>query len=265
MTDMAMPNEIRLRIAAAYFLVRACVCLLGLGAIAWGGFVFPLFWQQATLNRVASQLLQGQTFKRQALLDEALKADTDERSSFCNPTQLHNLVILRLVLLDDAIAAKNQTLIDSAYAPLYDATRRALACAPADPFTWLTLFSLDAGKHGFDRYNAAYLRLSYVLGPNEGWIALWRSRLAFAMFERLPDDLSDDAIDDFIKLVDTGKLYPETAAIFASAAPAVQSRIVAHLDTAKVIPRQTFAKTLYDNGLDVIIPSVGTSDARPWR
>ena len=51
--------------------------------------------------------------------------------------------------------------------------------------------------------NANYLRLSYALGPNESWIALWRNRLAFSLFERLPTDLSDDALDEFIKLVDT--------------------------------------------------------------
>ena len=247
------------------FWARGFIWLLGLGAVAWGGFVLPLFWQQATLNRVAAELLQGHNFKMQFLLDEAQQAEAAERSSFCNPTGLHNAVILRLSILNQAIAATNRTLVEAAYAPLYAASRRALACSPADALVWLTLFWLDAGKHGFLPANANYLRLSYSLGPNEGWIALWRNRLALALFAQLPTDLSDDAIDEFIKLVDTGQLYPETAAIFANAAPAVQSRLVAHLKTAKAIPREIFAQTLYAKGLDVSIPGVQPPDPRPWH
>lgn len=262
---MAIRNEARGdRMAAAYFLVRAFVWLLGLGAVAWGGLVLPLFWQQATLNRVAVELLQGHDFKTQFLLDEAQQAEAAERSSFCNPTELRNVVILRLNILNQAIASTNRTLVEAAYAPLYAASRRALACAPTDSFVWLTLFWLDAGKGGFNPDNANYLRLSYALGPNEGWIGLWRVRLALARFARLPADLSEDAIDDFIKLVDTGHLYSEMAAIFASAAPATQSRIVAQLKTAKAIPREIFARTLYDGGLDVNVPGVDKPE-HPWQ
>ncbi len=264
---MAIPTEVRgVRIAAAYFLTRTFIRLLGLGAVIWGGFALPLFWQQAPVNGVASAILRGHTFKMQWLSAATRQAEAAEQSAFCNPTALHDAVVLRLDALDEAITATNQTLVDSAYGPLYDATRRALSCAPADSFVWLALFWLDAGKHGFDSHNANYLRLSYALGPNESWIALWRSRLAFALFERLPTDLADDAIDEFIKLVDTERLYPETAAIFDSAGSTAQSRIVAHLKTAKNVPRQIFMRTLQDKGMNVDIPNVDKPGGlRPWK
>jgi hypothetical protein len=262
---MATPNEIPVRILSGNFLLRTCVYLLGFGAITWGGFVLPLFSREAPLNRVTAEVLEGHAFKTQALLSEARKADTDEPSSFCNPVQSRDAVILRLALLDDAIRAANHTLIDSAYAPLYDVTRRALACVPTDSFTWLTLFWLDAGKRGLAPENVNYLRLSYALGPNEGWIALWRSKLAFAVFAQLPADLADDAVDDVIKLVDSAQLIQQAAAIFASASPAAQSRVVAHLQTAKANTRQWFANTLRDRGLDVVIPNVAAPQAPPWR
>jgi hypothetical protein len=249
----------------AIFLLRTCVCLLGLAAIAWGGSVLPLFSQEAPLNRITAEVLQGHAFKTQTLLGEARKADTDEPSSFCTLAQSRDAVILHLALLDDALRAGNQTLIDSAYAPLYDATRRALACVPTDSFAWLTLFWLEAGKRGLAPENVNYLRLSYVLGPNEGWIALWRCKLAFAVFEQLPADLADDALDDFINLVDTARLIPQAAAIFASASPAAQSKMAAHLQAAKGNTRQWFANALRDKGLDVVIPNVQTSQAPPWR
>ena len=96
-TAMAIPNKVGgVRIAAIYFLARTFICLLGIGAVAWGGFVLPLFRQQAPLNRVAAELLQGRAFKIQALLDQARQVVATEPSSFCNPTELHNLVVLRL-------------------------------------------------------------------------------------------------------------------------------------------------------------------------
>jgi len=107
--------------------------------------------------------------------------------------------------------------------------------------------------------------LSYALGPNEGWISLWRNRLALALFARLPADLANDAIDEFIKLVDTGQLYSETASIFASAAPPIQSRIVEHLKTAKAVPRQLFARALYDRGLDISIPDTTRPSLPSWQ
>lgn len=262
---MAIPNEVRgVRMATAYLFVRIFACFLGLGAVVWGGFLLPLFWKQAPVTMVASEVLQGHVFKRQALLEEAGELDAAEKSTFCDPTELHNAVVVRLALLNDAIAAKNHQLIETAYGPLYDSTRRTLACAPADSFAWLTLFWLDIAKRGFRPDNADYLRLSYALGPNEGWIALWRNQLSTALFQRLPPDLANDAIGEFVKLVDTGGLYSQTAAIFAGAAPAVQSRIVAGLKSAKPISRQIFARTLYDEGLNVDIPGVDSS-APPWR
>ena len=148
---------------------------------------------------------------------------------------------------------------------LLDVTRRALVCAPADPFVWLTLFWLEAGKSGLSSDNARYLRLSYALGPNEGWISLWRAKIAFALFEQLPADLADDALDEFVKLIDTQRLYSETATIFANATPVVQKRIIDHLKNGAAIPRGIFARTLYDMGLDVKIPDTVIPGLRSWE
>jgi hypothetical protein len=262
---MAIPNETRGARVTVYFLARSFIALLGLSAVAWGGFAFPLFWQEVSPDRIAAGLVRGDAFKLQVLLDAAQQAEATERNLFCNPTESHNVVVLRLAILNEAIASTNQSLVESTYSPLYDVTRRALSCVPADSFVWLTLFWLDTSKHGFNPDNANYLRLSYTLGPNEGWIALWRSRIAFALFERLPTDLSDDAIDEFIRLVDTGQLYSETVAIFARAPPAGQSRIVERLKAANPISRQIFARAVHDRGIDVNIPGTSIPELPPWQ
>jgi hypothetical protein len=249
----------------ASFLARSFICFFGLAAVAWGGVLLPSFWLQAPLNRLVAKVQQGETFESQVLLSKAQQQDeASARLSICNATASHNAVVLRLAILDQAIAGSNEPLIDLASNSTYDAALQALSCVPADSFVWLALFWLDAGKHGFGSPSAAYLRLSYALGPNEGWIALWRNGLAMALFMKLPADLADDALSEFVKLVDTGLLYQQTAAIFANADRAVQDRIVEHLNGAKIISRRAFAKAVYDRGVDVNIPGVEMPGAHAW-
>lgn len=252
-------------IRATHNPTRIVICLLGLAAIAWGVFELPSFWQEASPRSIASRLLQGETFKTQLLLSDAQQAEDTDRQPFCDPTMLRSLVALRLFVLNESIAAANQALVDSSYDPVYNATRKALTCAPTDSFLWLTLFWLDAIKHGLDPNNANYLRLSYALGPNEAWIALWRIRLALLLFEKLPPDLAGDAIVEFVMLVNTGQLYWQTAGMFRDAPPIIQNRIVEQLKTSNVTLRRAFARTLHDRGVDVIIPGVEMPDVRPWR
>jgi hypothetical protein len=174
------------------------------------------------------------------------------------------MFILRLGILRDAITAVDHQLIDLAYLPLNDAARTALTCAPTDSFAWLVLFWLDAARHGLRPTNLNYLQMSYALAPNEEWIALWRNRLAMAVFTQLPENLANDAVNEFVGLVNTSQLYQETATIFASAAPAAQKRIVTQLKSAGSVQRQIFARTLYDEGVDVDIPGVA-KPTRPWQ
>lgn len=265
-TDMAIPNKSRgVRIAPVYISARILVVLLGLGAVAWGCSVLPLFRQQAPLNRVATELLGGRAFKLQTLSDQAQQAAPNMRSSFCSPTELHNWVVVRAAILEKAIATGREALVKSAYTALFKLARTAASCSPANSYVWLTLFRLDAGKNGLTPQNANYLRLSYAVGPNEGWIAFWRVQFALALFDRLPNDLADAAIGDFVKLVDTQELYQQTAEIFSRATPAAQRRIIDHLETADATARQMFARALYDKGLDVKIPDTIIPGLRPWE
>jgi hypothetical protein len=244
--------------------IRTFTCLLGLCAIAWGGYFLPQLRQQGSLHHIVAEYLSGQDFKDQVFLQETQQIATGERSSFCNPIELRNAVILRLAILNDARATGDRTLIGAADGLLYDRTRRALACVPSDSFAWLTLFWLDAAKQGLTPADLDYLRLSYALGPNEEWIALWRNQLAMAAFARLPSDLANDALNEFIKLVDAGNLYQQTATIFASASPSLQNRITLRLKDAKAISRENLGRLLYDKGINVDIPGV-EKPTRPWQ
>jgi hypothetical protein len=245
-------------------LTRGFVYLLGVSAIVWAVFVLPIFWQQAAPHSVATKLLNNDSFKLQSLLYEAQQAEKIAQRPFCVPTALRSLAVLRTFVLNRAIANSDRVLTTASFVPLVNAVRETLICAPADSFMWLTLFWLDSGKYGLDAKNTDYLRLSYVFGPNEGWIAWWRTRLAFLLFDRLPPDLTGEAVDDFVKLVDTGLFYSQAAEIFKAASPAVQERIVEQLKTVNLNTRQAFASTLRNKDVDVNIPGVA-GPTRPWQ
>jgi hypothetical protein len=248
----------------AYTFARVLTWLLAVTAIGWGGFFLPRFWQQAPLDHVASEYLQGQGFNSKTLFHIVREAETAKQLSFCDATRLRDLLILRLAIFNDAIAERDEASVKLDYAPLYVATRTALSCAPSDSFAWLVLFWLDVGRRGFNSDNAHYLRLSYALSPNEEWIALWRNSLALSIFSQLPADLANDALAEFIKLVNTEELYSQTVKIFAGLTPAVQGRIVAKIGAVKTLPRQIFARMLYDDGIDVDIPGFRKPE-RPWQ
>jgi hypothetical protein len=252
------------RASSAAFIVIS-VRVLGVAAIMWGGLVLPSIWQQGPLGKLAAEILEGQVFRRQALLAQDRRLEAVERSLLCNPVEMHNAVIVRLAMFEGAIRDGNQAGAESAYSALHDAATNALACVPSDAFAWLALFWLDVGRRGLSAANAEYLRLSYALAPNEGWIALWRNRLALSMFEQLPADLSDDALEEFVRLVDTGRLYSETATIFAKAGLSAKNRIVERLAKADATSRALFARTLYDMGLDVEIPNTTIPGLRSWE
>jgi hypothetical protein len=255
---MAIPSE-GLKIT----LSRIFVFLLGVGAVAWGGLVLPVFKQQTPLNRVTTELLKGRNFKPQAIAAEAQKASTGP-FQICNPTALRDAVVIRRAVLVDSIPL-GRAPTDSAADSLEASARSAVACAPTDSFSWLTLFWLDAVKYGPTPQNSRYLQLSYDNGPNEGWIAYWRMQVALRYLDHLSPELSNDVVADFVKILDTQILYNEAAAIFTKLPAATQGRIVDALKNATKNSQQTFAMVLAREGVNVSIPNVELPELRPWK
>ena len=167
-------------------IVKIAISLFGVFAVAWGGWSLPVFKAEASPQFVAAKILQGDSYKMPRLLLTARQAELVTADyAFCNPVALHSLTAIRLGVFKDTIGESDPTLFNLSYDALYLAAQRTLACSPADLFVWLTLFWIDAARHGLTAGNANYLRMSYASAPNEAWIALWRSHLAFNLFNRL--------------------------------------------------------------------------------
>jgi hypothetical protein len=254
------PNCLQVaRIAA-----RVWVSVVALAAIGWGMTMLPYFWRGAALNWITAQIVQGQTFPSSVLTQQAALADSAE-TSFCDPARTHDAVVLHLAILEQAAATPDDSQVRSARDQVDHAVRKALACSPADAFVWLTLFWLEVSKHGYQPRDGDYLRLSYALAPYEGWMALWRCKLALAVLDKLPADLASKALEEFARLVETERLFAESMAIFSSVPRVTQIRLTEQLKSATPTARQTFARMLYDQGSDLTIPGVEATPNRPWH
>jgi hypothetical protein len=250
----------------AYFVARVSIFLFGLGAIAWGAYQYPSMPQRERVERTASDLLKGREFSSRTLTNLLSNSDSAAARAICVPGVLRSLVVLHIALLKSEIAdgKASAASADASYVQLYQLAKAALGCSPSDPYIWMILFWLDASRHGLTPENAKFLQMSYESGSNEGWIAFERAQIALPLLYRLPAQLSQNVIDDFIKLLNTRILYNDLAAILASEPRGVQSRVIESLNATDLAVRRSIASALRDKGFDVVIPGVQAPD-RPWH
>jgi hypothetical protein len=230
---------------------------------AWGAYVFPSMQRDEPVERAASEILKGRDLQSRALLNLLAHSDGMLDRPICSPSGLRASATLRVALVKYE-TADGKAPTDDAYFELYHSVQAALRCSPSDAFMWVLLFWLDASRDGVTPKNSEFLQMSYASGPNEGWIGFWRVQVALPLLDRLSNRLSENAIDDFIKLLNTRILYNDLAAIVASETPGIRTRILASLKETDPVIRQSFAAALRAKGVDVAITGVQAPD-RPWH
>jgi hypothetical protein len=247
-----------------YVLARLFTVALALAAITWGSATFPMFWSQLSIERTAAAIADRNAFKPHSL-DALLPAISQiEQSSYCRPEALRSAAIIRLQLAEEAVTNAERDAIDMRLGALQDAILKSLACAPSDPFLWMILTWLDQTRQGFRPQQLTYLRLSYQLGPYEGWIADRRNRLALSMFWRLSPDLAEAVIREFAAMVNS-QFYEAAIAILTGPGWPLHDQLLAGLKDSDVRQRAELAKGLYAKGYDLAVPGVAPPrDRRPW-
>ena len=244
--------------------IRIFVVVFGCSAILWGLTTLPGFWRQSSLERTAQRIISGEPFKVKALAGELPVIGAIEKSSICSPEGLRSAAIIRLHIAEqsrsDGYDKQSDALMDSAAG----AVRESLFCLPADPFLWLAMYWVDSAQHGYRPRDLKYLEMSYQLGPNEGWIAVKRNGAAFAIFRKLPSDLAEIAVKEFVSLV-RAKFYEQAADIFAGPAWPERDLIVPLLASVPALDRQMFLDALSRRGLDEGAVGIARGESRPWR
>jgi hypothetical protein len=250
--------------AAPYaVLARLFAVLLGVVAVTWGCVTFPVLWRQLPIEHTADAVINGDAFKPHAFDALLPVIEQIEQASYCRSSALHGAAIIRLRLVEDAIATGAHDEIDAQLAALESTIHRALACNPTDSFLWMVLIWVESAREGPRQDQLTYLRLSYQLGPNEGWIAARRNRLALSMFNRLPPDLADTAVNEFGHMVQSW-MYWDTIAIFTGPGWPIWDRLLASLKDVGEAQRDAFAKELYARGYIVDVPGISPREPRPW-
>jgi hypothetical protein len=246
-----------------YALARLFTAALGLLACAWGAATFSTFRSQIPIERTAEAIVDGDTFKPGSLDPLLAALDQIELSGYCRPDVMHSAAIIRLRLAEDALANAQGHLIDARLAASESAVRGSLACSPSDAFLWMVLARVDQTRRGYQPEQLTYLRLSYQLGPYEGWIAVRRNRQALAMFERLPPDLVEDVVREFAGMV-SSEFYADVISILTGPGWAIHDRLLAGLKEVGVRQREELARELYSAGYDVAVPGIAPKAPRPW-
>ena len=244
--------------------VRAFIFSFGLVAIIWGIYTLPIFWRQAGMERLANHITAGDPFKANILTALIPQLDALQAENPARPGTLKNAAVIRLRILEQATVDADTVAADRQMTELRAAIGKSLQGAPADPFLWLVYFWLENTQKGFSGENLKYLRMSYSLGPNEGWVAVKRNRLALALFSQLSPELSESAITEFASLVDS-RFFNEAANILIGPGWQLRDILLPRLKDVAEVNRQLFAKTVYRLGYDISVPGVEPRDQRPWH
>jgi hypothetical protein len=243
------------------FAARTILVISGCAAVAWGLYALPIFARQASIERVATHVIGGDPFRPEVLAATMAQVEAAEQAEQCRPAALRNAAIIRTRFAEQAIVDGED--IDANLSALQTSVRRSLACSPTDPFLWVVLYWVECTERGFQPNYVEFLRLSYRLGPNEGWIGLRRNGLTLAIFGRLPPDIAEMAIKEFAGLLDSG-FFDQTIAIITGPGWAERDILLPRLETVRLRNREVFAKMLYRLGYDAVVPDIVLPDHRPW-
>ncbi len=241
---------------------RGVLISIGVFSVWWGMSTFPVFWRDARLDHTAENILSGGKFKReilQTLLTEAESA----QSAWARPEALRSAAILRLNLTEQANRTENAKPPGPIVDQLGASVRRSLAAAPADPLLWLALFWSKRLKDDRSKEDFGFLRMSYRVGPHEGWVAVRRNYIALANFPELPQDLADAAVTEFKDLV-VSEYYGPAVKILVGPGWPIHEMLLRRLEDAPDEARRRLASAANARGYDLAVPGVERPEPRPW-
>jgi hypothetical protein len=234
---------------------RLLFAIVGLMAMAWACAAFPVFASENTILDVAGALIAGEVFKPEVLAAIDTRTNPESGSGF-RAALLNRVVVIRQRRAEEAIRGRDAAVIDQRLESLSHTVDQTLSSAPDDAFVWFVKFWLASRRDGLRADNLAYLRMSYELGPYEGWISLKRNCDALAAFPALPEDLADKATAEFVGLV-KWRLDSDAAAIAAGPGRPLRKALFSRLEPLSNDQRRAFADAIYGLELDdVPVPGV---------
>ncbi len=131
---------------------------------------------------------QGQLSEAE-ITNAAIKLDKALSFNPGNRTIINNKATIELALYE---LLESKGLNEKAFAALArarDNLKNALKTAPADANLWYLLAEIRVRLNGADTKTVDFLRLSYLTGPREGWVARRRLGLSLRLLPLLPEEI----------------------------------------------------------------------------
>src|ERR1700687_169817 len=167
---------------ASHLVIRSLVIGFVLCSILWSlSLLFLLRADNAAeLNAVGFRVMSGEAFQPSKVGALSVLAEQSEEQAICVPLEVRAAVIIRLRLFEDAVNASKVREIDERKLALLASIKRALKCTPTDAFLWFLQYWTGVSQGGGVAAHLEELRMSYLLGPFEGWIAARRNAFVLA-------------------------------------------------------------------------------------
>jgi hypothetical protein len=208
--------------------------------------------------------MEGDGFQQKPLPASEKQLATSEGRAVCNPVEIRGVAIIRLRQYEDAVSASDTGSADQRLKSLRLSVDRALGCVPTEGFLWFIRYwsAINNGSPASDHFEE--LRMSYVLAPFEGWIALRRSPYALAIYDTLPPDLKEMAMNELVAIVASG-FISDAVRILKGLGWPIRNELLPRLDKVRLDVRLQLDRGLRAQGLTVDIPGVEAKEFRPWR
>ena len=251
------PKEHRSRGAA--LVLRMCLLIISVVGFAWFATAGFGVVRAEALTAVAERILAGERFAPgtlRALLPE-------EVGGPCRPgNEAESIAII-------SYARASQVLASTIFAEevLADLERRVgegLTCAPHRPLLWYLLFWARTQQSGFQNDHLPLLRMSYRLGPHEGWVQALRNPFIMRLYEDLPPDAQEIALVEYSSLLASG-LFGPAARSFANAPESARERLISAVERLPLSDRQNFGRVLEKLNVSANIEGVADPEREQWK
>jgi hypothetical protein len=246
----------------ATFLWRGFVSITGILAVTWATQALLIYHKTPLLTDTAQGILSGDKFNATQL--NAMKRSLDALpSGLLEASTLSSAAVIHSFLLEEQLKTGDHKASASDIAELRTIVSAALAQSPTNSFMWLTDVWIKWLRGEFTQGDFNLLRMSYWSGPNEAWIAVRRNPLAMSLLP-LPNDLKDQAVSEFARLVRTG-LYEDASNILAGPGWPIREQLLNGLIQVDEANRRVFAGVLADKNIEgVKVPGLAEQSSRPF-
>ncbi|PJG55625.1 hypothetical protein CVM73_08700 [Bradyrhizobium forestalis] len=224
--------------------------------------VLPSFRGLLPARDIAARIISDDRLKAQALAEILALIEPAAAAALSPPELFRASALARVRLAEVAMARKSSDEADAEIAAAEQKLVEALSVNPTDSFLWLMLYSVETSRSGFDPKTVAHLERSYLAGPNEGWIAVRRNRVALGVFPLLSELAQARVVDEFAEMVDAD-FWNDTEANLTGIGWAHRDRLLAGLQRVDLVSREAFARMLFRDGYDIQVPGVKQKE-RPW-